>query len=74
LHLVKNLPEKTILNKAQEADKGWSIDLNYASKLWKSKRKLKVIKAYCQPIQLKIISIYRLLKELQHEEIFQFFS
>lgn len=79
--LSKNPAQKTILNKAQEAyDKGCklSIDLNYARKLWKSKKKaFKVIKVYCQFNPLIKISeddMLRLFeKEMLHEEIFQFF-
>ena len=79
--LSKNPAQTTILNKAQEAfDKGCklSIDLNYASKLWKSQKKaFKVIKAYCRFNPLIKISeddMLRLFeKELKHDEIFQFF-
>lgn len=79
--LSKNPAQKTILKKAQEAyDLGCklSIDVNYASKLWKSQKKaFKVIKTYCQFNPLIKISeddMLRLFeKELPHEEIFQFF-
>ncbi|MGZ9676829.1 carbohydrate kinase family protein [Flavobacterium sp. GNP001] len=79
--LSKNPAQKTILKKAQEAyDLGCklSIDLNYASKLWKSQKKaFKVIDAYCQFNPLIKISeddMLRLFeKELPHEEIFKFF-
>jgi fructokinase len=79
--LSKNPAQKTILKKAKEAhDLGCklSIDLNYAKKLWKSQKKaLKVIKTYCQFNPLIKISeddMLRLFeKELQHEEIFEFF-
>lgn len=79
--LSKNPAQKTILKKAQEAnDAGCklSIDLNYASKLWKSEKKaFKVIKEYCQYNPLIKISeddMLRLFKKaLPHEEIFSFF-
>jgi fructokinase len=79
--LSKNPAQKTILKKAQEAyDLGCklSIDVNYARKLWKSKKKaFKVINAYCKFNPLIKISeddMLRLFeKELPHEEIFEFF-
>jgi fructokinase len=79
--LSKNPAQETILMKAQEAhDLGCtlSIDINYAKKLWKSRKKaFKVIKTYCQFNPLIKISeddMLRLFeKELPHEEIFEFF-
>ena len=79
--LSKNPAQRTILMKAKEAfDLGCklSIDLNYASKLWKSQKKaFKVINAYCQFNPLIKISeddMLRLFeKKLPHEQIFQFF-
>ncbi|MFV8335393.1 carbohydrate kinase family protein [Flavobacterium sp. RSP29] len=79
--LSKNPAQKTILKKAQEAyDLGCklSIDVNYARKLWKSRKKaFKVINAYCKFNPLIKISeddMLRLFeKELPHEEIFEFF-
>lgn len=79
--LSKNPAQETILKKAQEAhDLGCtlSIDINYAKKLWKSRKKaFKVIKTYCQFNPLIKISeddMLRLFeKELPHEEIFEFF-
>ena len=79
--LSKNPAQKTILAKAKEAHAlgcKLSIDLNYASKLWKSQKKaFKVIKNYCQYNPLIKISeddMFRLFeKELPHDEIFKFF-
>ena len=79
--LSKNPAQKTILAKAKEAHAvgcKLSIDLNYASKLWKSQKKaFKVIKNYCQYNPLIKISeddMFRLFeKKLPNEQIFQFF-
>lgn len=79
--LSKNPAQTTILKKAEEAFKQGctlSVDLNYSKKLWDSQEEaLKVIKAYCKFNPLIKISeddMLRLFeKELQHDEIFNFF-
>lgn len=79
--LSKEPAQSTILQKAKEAFKlgcKLSIDLNYADKLWKNKKRaIKVIKAYCKYNPLIKISeddMLRLFgKELPHQEIFDFF-
>ncbi|MFD2726595.1 carbohydrate kinase family protein [Hyunsoonleella rubra] len=79
--LSKNPAQSAILKKAEEAFKqgcALSVDLNYSKKLWGSQEEaLKVIKAYCKFNPLIKISeddMLRLFeKELQHDEIFNFF-
>jgi fructokinase len=79
--LSKNPAKSTILNMAEEAFNvgcKLSMDVNYHKKLWDSQDEaLKVIKAYCKFNPLIKISeddMLRLFeKELQHEEIFEFF-
>lgn len=79
--LSKKPAQDTILKKAEEAFNlgcKLSIDVNYAKKLWKSKKKaFEVIKAYCKYNPLVKISeddMLRLFeKKMPHNEIFDFF-
>jgi len=79
--LSKNPAQSTILKKAEEAYNlgcKLSIDVNYAKKFWDSQQEaITVIKSYCKFNPLVKISeddMLRLFeKELQHEEIFDFF-
>ena len=79
--LSKKPAQTTILKKAEEAYNlgcKLSIDINYADELWEDKEQaLKVIKAYCKFNPLIKISEDDMLRlferELQHEEIFEFF-
>lgn len=79
--LSKNPARTTILNKAAEAYSigcKLSIDVNYAKKLWSSKKKaIKTITTYCKFNPLVKVSsddMFRLFKkQMPHQEIFDFF-
>lgn len=79
--LSKNPAQSTILKKAEEAFHlgcQLSIDVNYAQKLWDSKKEaLDMIKAYCKFNPLVKISeddMERLFeRHLPHNDIFEFF-